>query len=210
MEQAKTWRNQNPKETHLTNRRGIVIEHLDTNEIKAQMDLRIEKKKLQPSVIIDSGSTRNVISRRYVEKHGIPSRPVNRPLIAKMTNGEGNKITHLVEMRYVHLPEGPQTRVPVQQQKFYVTDLHSEDIMLGMDYLRNVNPQINWTEDMIPGKIITWNVRQEPVKILKITRIRQTTIEEEETPMKEDPPYEQVQKFLQECLQFLDPIMTSN
>ena len=101
--------------------------------------------------MIDSGATGLFLNSTYAQKHHMNIRPLQHPI--KLYNIDGSlncagSITHSVRL---------MTQVdknPPQLLEFLVTNLGNEDIILGLPWLRRVNPNIDWKEGrlQIPEK----------------------------------------------------------
>ena len=101
--------------------------------------------------MIDSGATGLFLNSSYAQKHHMVTRPLHHPIKLYNIDGSPNRagsITHSVRL---------MTRVdknPSQLLEFLVTDLGNENIILGLPWLRRVNPNIDWEKGrlQIPTK----------------------------------------------------------
>ena len=90
--------------------------------------------------MIDSGATALFISRRFIHKHNVFLHTLPREIPLYNIDGSKNtagSITHFVRLR---LSMGDY----VEWLEFLVTDLGPEDVVLGLPWLRRVNPDIDW------------------------------------------------------------------
>ena len=93
--------------------------------------------------MIDSGATGLFLNSTYAQKHHMNIRPLQHPIKLYNIDGSLNRagsITHSVRL---------MTQVdknPPQLLEFLVTNLGNEDIILGLPWLRRVNPNIDWKE----------------------------------------------------------------
>ncbi|PIL32324.1 hypothetical protein GSI_05570 [Ganoderma sinense ZZ0214-1] len=91
--------------------------------------------------MIDSGATSLFASKRFVRKHNVFKHPLGREIPLYNIDGLHNRaggITHFVRLQVV-MGDYAEWR------EFLVTDLGPEDIILGLPWLRSVNPEIDWT-----------------------------------------------------------------
>ena len=56
-------------------------------------------------VLIDCGSTTNFISRRYVNKHNLPTRPAPRAQVMKLADGSEHFTTRVVESFHMYFSD---------------------------------------------------------------------------------------------------------
>nr|VWO97963.1 BZIP domain-containing protein [Ganoderma boninense] len=90
--------------------------------------------------MIDSGATSLFVSKRFVRKHNVFKHPLGRNIPLYNIDGSHNRaggITHFVRLQVV-MGDYAEWR------EFLVTDLGPEDIVLGLPWLRSVNPEIDW------------------------------------------------------------------
>jgi hypothetical protein len=74
--------------------------------------------------------------------------PVPRPIVN--VDGTENRAGMVREVCILEIEHQGERRL----QRFYITDLGFDRILLGYPWLSSYNPQINWKEGMVEGKII--------------------------------------------------------
>ena len=90
--------------------------------------------------MIDSGATAMFISKRFVERNHVLKCPLEDPIGLNNIDGTANRaggITHFVRLT---LTVGDITK----ETEFLVTDLGPEDLILGLPWLKETNPQVDW------------------------------------------------------------------
>ena len=94
--------------------------------------------------LLDSGATSLYISKAFVDDHQIPSQKLNYNLYTYNADDTLNSsvITHQVSF-VCHI------RKHKSKEQFYVTDLGSKTMIIGMTWLRSHNPVINWRSGSI-------------------------------------------------------------
>ncbi|GLB45965.1 putative retrotransposable element tf2 155 kda protein type 1-like [Lyophyllum shimeji] len=108
---------------------GVEVVTTDTQEI------------LGLKALLDSGASGLFLHIRFVHEHGITTQTLSRPIPVKNVDGTANAasaITEVVDLvlRY----NGHSERVV-----FAVTDLGEQDMILGYTWLKEHNPEIDWT-----------------------------------------------------------------
>ena len=89
--------------------------------------------------MLDSGATGLFVNRKYAAKRNLQMFPLYDQLPLYNINGTPNKagtITHFYQARLV-------TEDYDQEWDFLVTDLGSEDLILGLLWLQAVNPKVD-------------------------------------------------------------------
>jgi hypothetical protein len=92
--------------------------------------------------MVDCGATALFISERFVKMNKVHTHPLTRKIPLYNIDGSRNKagsIAHFVRLRLrVGEVEG--------WKEFLVTELGPEDVVLGLPWLRSMNPAIDWAE----------------------------------------------------------------
>ena len=101
------------------------------------------------SALIDSGATENFVDQRTAEQWQMPRKelPVPRPIVN--VDGTKNWAGMVQEACILEIEHQGERRL----QRFYITDLGFDQILLGYPWLSSYNPQINWKEGTVKGEI---------------------------------------------------------
>ena len=103
------------------------------------------RAQILTSALLDSGATTTFISKKLTEKAGltITKFPIPIPLLnIDGTSNNAGKVTHYTTLQ---LAIG-QHKTTTQ---FAITDIDDQDVIIGIDWLRNHNPHINWRQGTI-------------------------------------------------------------
>ena len=89
--------------------------------------------------LLDSGATATYISPSFVEDHRIPQQKLPQPIYAYNADDTLNAtaITHRVKLTC-------SVRGHVSSEWFFVTDIGTKTMIIGMTWLRSHNPDIDW------------------------------------------------------------------
>lgn len=90
--------------------------------------------------MIDSGATGLFLHQRFVDKHKVFIKPLRNSIGLFNIDGSHNsagRITHFARLRTVVDDQEEWT-------EFLVSNIGSEDVILGLPWLRKVNPNIDW------------------------------------------------------------------
>jgi len=82
---------------------------------------------------------------RFVQKNRLDTIPLEEPLECKTVDGTPIKMGPIKDL--VRMQMTTQGRTPMQD--FLITDIGEHDIILGMSWLDEQNPLINWKEKML-------------------------------------------------------------
>src|SRR5215813_8420998 len=109
-----------------------------------RLDVEIQttdtEQNFRLSCLLDCGASGLFIDKDYVNRNNIPTRKLQQPIPVLNVDGtpnEAGKITHVVSLilRY----NGHSERAI-----FAVTSLGKQDLILGLPWLREHNPEVNW------------------------------------------------------------------
>uniref|UniRef100_A0A8C5N9Y2 Gypsy retrotransposon integrase-like protein 1 n=1 Tax=Gouania willdenowi TaxID=441366 RepID=A0A8C5N9Y2_GOUWI len=98
---------------------------------------------------VDSGADESFIDRSVVRQMAISTKPLDSPIDAKALNGKLlARITHQTRPVTLRLSGNHAEKIPL-----HIIDCPQTPLVLGIPWLRQHNPQIDWTA----GKIISWS-----------------------------------------------------
>jgi hypothetical protein len=116
--------------------------------------------------LLDSGADRELVGRKYADKHKLKSRRLKQPVTLRYMDGhKGSTITHATWQK-LKIPGKNGTRTFMI--KYLIADI-PEGLVLGYNWLQWANPDINWKEQSL-----TW---REDDKVLIVRKARQQVIQ---------------------------------
>ena len=98
------------------------------------------EKTIETQTLIDSGAGGDFLHQEFANKHEINLLPLDTPIIPRNVDGTlniGGKITHYI---YVDILFDDQ-RIGT---KILVTNIEKNYLILGLPWLKENNPQIDW------------------------------------------------------------------
>ena len=95
--------------------------------------------------MIDSGATNTFISKRFVWDNRIPTRKLQNLVLLFNIDGTENRAGRITEMAVLRMKINDHD----EQVVFSVTDIDDEDVIIGLDWLRKHNPDMDWEEGLI-------------------------------------------------------------
>jgi len=115
-------------------------------------DIQFHSRTLhqEASALIDSGATDNFISLDLVDHFFIPTINPPKPKTVWNLDRTRNSIGTINQAAHLDLTYNGKKNT----HNFYVIDLGEDHMVLGMPFLAAVNPEINWTEGELQGKVI--------------------------------------------------------
>jgi len=115
-------------------------------------DIQFHSRTLhqEASALIDSGATDNFISLDLVDNFFIPTINLPKPKTVRNIDGTRNSIGTINQAAHLDLTYNGKKNT----HNFYVIDLGEDHMVLGMPFLAAVNPEINWTEGELQGKVL--------------------------------------------------------
>jgi hypothetical protein len=97
-------------------------------------------REIETRGLIDCAAGGRFIDQDFVRKHYLPTKKLKRTLTANNVDGTRNKNGTIRE--YVQLPVTVHGRT--SEQRFFVTGLGKQNLILGMPWIRQMNPNIDW------------------------------------------------------------------
>jgi hypothetical protein len=105
------------------------------------------QRKLEDIALIDSGTTNNFIDFRTVNKLGLGTRKIPRPIELYNVDGTHNQAGKIEQNVQLYIDNGQQRVLT----PFFVTNLGKDRIILGYPWFEAFNPKIDWKEGKLLG-----------------------------------------------------------
>jgi hypothetical protein len=121
------------------------------NHFRVNVIIKGINRSICSLAIIDSGATALFISKRFVQRHHIICSPLPNTIALHNIDGSKNKARSLTHFARLTLTIGSWN----EPTNFLITDLGPKDIILGLPWLKKVNPTIDWdsSEMEIPNSL---------------------------------------------------------
>jgi hypothetical protein len=100
------------------------------------------------SALVDSGATENFVNIQMAECWAMPQKMLPKPQPIINVDGTENKAGMVKEACILEV----EHRGDQQLQRFYVTDLGFDRILLGYPWLSAFNPRIDWKTGAVEGE----------------------------------------------------------
>jgi gag-polyprotein putative aspartyl protease len=110
-------------------------------------------------ILLDSGATCTIVSKSFLDQNQLKAVPMANPQQAKVANGKIIPMTH-------HFKGRLKIGKYLQSREFKALPIRKFNIILGQDWLREINPRIDCKKKMCQFK---WNkklVKLKPVNLL--------------------------------------------
>jgi hypothetical protein len=120
--------------------------------LNARTDLTVFEgtvDKRDAVILLDSGATCTIVSKNFLNQNQLKAVLMDNPQQAEVANGKTIPMTHQYSGQ---LKMGKY----LQRRNFKVLPIRKFDIILGQDWLREINPWINWKNNVCQFR---WNQR---------------------------------------------------
>jgi predicted aspartyl protease len=135
-----------PKMFSLSTSICIIWDINNTGNTRAHMHIPITLAglnwKMTVAAMINSGAFTLFISQKLAEKHNIRTRCLDQPITLLNIDRTPNKTGQITHMAPLQMTIGSVTK----HWEFVVTDLGPEEVVLGIKWLKKMNPCVNWKE----------------------------------------------------------------
>jgi hypothetical protein len=107
-------------------------------------------KEISARALVDSGAEGMIINSSFATKNGLSLRRLKTPLPVRNVDGSSNKSGAVLSMTIQTIRIWtPQNQYHEERSEFYVTAIGTHDIILGTDWLKAHNPEVNWTTSQL-------------------------------------------------------------
>jgi len=137
------------------------LEH-DNDHIMVMIELHGEKESVTINAMIDLGATEDFIDQEVCNKHGIKMIKEKNPREIYLADGKPSAMGPVSHMTKVPMDISSYREVAT----FQVANLQNHVVILGMPWLREHNPTIDWNDKRITfnsERCTTWCLQSSPV-----------------------------------------------
>jgi len=134
----------------------------DKDHIMVQIQLHGEKERVTINAMIDSGATEDFINQEVCNKHGIKMIKAKNPREIYLADGKPSAMGPVTTMTKVPMDISSHRELAT----FQVANLQNHEVILGMPWLREHNPTMDWSEKRITfnsERCTTWCLESSPV-----------------------------------------------
>jgi hypothetical protein len=110
------------------------------NHFRVNVIIKGINRSICSPAMIDSGATALFVSKRFMQHQHIIYSPLPNTITLHNIDGSKNKAGLLTHFAHLTLMIGSWNK----PTNFLITDLSLEDIILGLPWLKKVNPTIDW------------------------------------------------------------------
>jgi Retroviral aspartyl protease len=110
-----------------------------------------KKEPIETQPLIDSGAGGIFMDQNYTRKHGFNLTKLEYPITARNVDGTENKQGTI---RY-YTDLDIQVNGKTNTERFLITGLGNQKIILGLPWLQQHNPEINWKEGTLQWRTTT-------------------------------------------------------
>ena len=117
----------------------------DNDHIMVKIQPHGEKESVTINAMIDSGATEDFIDREVCNKHGIKMIKAKHPREIYLADGKPSAMGPVTHMTKVPMDISSHRELAT----FQVANLENHEVILGMPWLREHNPRIDWNDKRI-------------------------------------------------------------
>ena len=110
-----------------------------------KVQLQGEKETVTINAMVDSGATEDFIDREVCKKHRIRMIKAKYPREIYLADGKLSAVGPVTHLTKVPMAISNHRELAI----FQVANLQCHEVILGMPWLREHNPRINWKEKKI-------------------------------------------------------------
>ena len=122
----------------------------DLSHFHVPITLRRKRREVKIAAMVDSGATTLFISRQYVLQNKMVQIPLAKLIQLYNIDSTLNQAGSIAASVKLYMTVGDQ----IGLWEFLVTDIGTENVILGLPWLRHTNPNIDWEtgEMKLPSK----------------------------------------------------------
>ncbi|KAF8823142.1 hypothetical protein HHX47_DHR12000006 [Lentinula edodes] len=145
--------------------------------------LRGRNHSITTAAMVDCGATALFLNQDFVTRNHVRCAPLHKPIDVFNIDGTPNRAGRITHFARLALTVDNQER----WMDFLITNLGGEDIILGLPWLRKVNPEIDWEKGRLSVKPPRVTIEEVPDEEILYSHLAATHTE---TPILELPELE--------------------
>ena len=98
--------------------------------------------------MIDSGASTSFLNWRFVKRNNVTTKKLTTPIPLRNADDSKNAMGAITHTAQLQLIIGQHC----ETINFAITDIGTDEVIMGIDWLRYHNPDINWREGQIQFK----------------------------------------------------------
>ena len=117
-------------------------------------------KTVDTQILLNSGAGGIFMHPSFAKKHDITLHPLKTPILPKNVDGTINRAGKITHFTWI------QTKIDGQTDlvRVLITNIGTQDLLFGLPWLTDINPQIQWSTGTITLKNATQETVQEYFK----------------------------------------------
>jgi len=123
-----------------------MIRNIRSPSIQVKVQIICNGRKINAHAIIDSGAEGIYCNILFINTHGIPTNTLATPIYPRNVNGTLNKQGPICHTAILQMEMGEEHK---ETTEMAVTNIRQHDILLGTDWFRAHNPQIDWVKNKL-------------------------------------------------------------
>ncbi|VDC06877.1 unnamed protein product, partial [Peniophora sp. CBMAI 1063] len=107
--------------------------------------------KIDASALQDSGAEGILLNYRFARRHNLPRTRLQRPIPVRNVDGSDNGMGPIcyTVTQLLRLPSQDGASYHEELIEFFVADIGDHDLILGTDWLRTHNPEVDWSKSRV-------------------------------------------------------------
>ena len=122
------------------------IRNIQAPSIRIKVRIVNNGRPIDAFAILDSGAEGVYCNKAFIEKHKIPTHPLETPVYAQNVDGTMNKQGIIHHAAILQMEMGTRHKEYIEMA---ITNTGNHDILLETDWLKVHNPSIDWTQNKL-------------------------------------------------------------
>jgi transposase InsO family protein len=120
----------------------LTINAMESRQLRLEVEIKTtdDERTFRVAALLDCGASGMFIDRGYVDRNSIPTRKLQRPIPVLNVDGTPNEAGAIKEVVSLVL----QYKEHTERALFAVTSLGMQDLILGLPWLKQHNPEVDW------------------------------------------------------------------
>ena len=123
---------------------SVLVANVKAQSMHLSLPLRYKntdrEQIVETQILLDSGAKGLFMNQTFVKKNRIPTIPFLKPITPRNVDGTTNQSGRITHCTWVHIVFDDQQLLT----RFLITNTGKSDVLLGLPWLKEHNPMIDW------------------------------------------------------------------
>ena len=172
---------------------SVLVANIKAQSMHLSLPLRYKntdgEQIVETQILLDSGAKGLFMNQAFIEKNQIPTIPLLKPITPRNVDGTTNQSGQITHCTWAHIVFDNQQLLT----RFLIMNTGKSDVLLGLPWLKEHNPTIDWKTGriFIPQQTINQKLAAATRRMVEIQNKQLLERQTQRTQIQEEPDHKE-------------------